>query len=184
MPDRYLANADPIVARLGPIETEHRAVREDLAAIVTRSVTPEMRAIWRRHAAGLVLLPSFDEDGSTKYRYVVLEYFLLPPTAPLAYLQLLLLGQPTHGTLKRRIPKRSAVERGDLCQCKHCGKFFLATPPPAPDRKGGHKGRMIREYCPGTDHRELAHAASAGERARVSRERRNARLASKQRRRK
>jgi hypothetical protein len=77
------------------------------------------------------------------------------PTAPFAYVLLLLLDA-------------EKPYRRKLCQCnlRDCGKFFFAKLP-----KNG-TGRPQTEYCPDSNHRELAHRATAPERVRHSRERR------------
>jgi hypothetical protein len=173
VPKEVLAEAHSIFSQEGqpPIEPEHLALREDLAAIVAGTVTREMRDMWRRHAAGLALvMPAFNEDGSVQYRYAVFAWFRLPPSPPLAYIQLLLLNSP---------------KCGELCQCKldSCGKFFLAARPTSTDRKGEQRGRTIRDYCPGSNHRNLAHQAAAVERMRKSRQRASERAALNQRRR-
>jgi hypothetical protein len=74
------------------------------------------------------------------------------PTAQFAYVLLLFLDEEKPYGL-------------DLCQCnlKDCGKFFFAKLP----RKG--TGRMQRQYCPESNHREMAHRATAPERVRKSR---------------
>jgi hypothetical protein len=158
-------NSRPDDPRLPLIERERLALRERLTAIAGKRVTARWRDQWRRIAEGLVLVPTFDANGSRRYRHVVFEQFVLPPSPPIAYVLLrLLFGKPY---------------RGNLCQCKFkdCGKFFLATLP-----KDG-RGRTIRDYCPGTDHRDLAHKATAADRVRKSRRNRAIRRAMKQKRR-
>ena len=54
-------------------------------------------------------------------------------------------------------------ELTDVGHCKYCGRFFLVI-------KSG-RGKPARDYCPGTDHRLLAHAAGATERSRTKRTR-------------
>jgi hypothetical protein len=145
------------------IENDRIALRSGLAAIVAGDVTPRMHDEWRRRAEGLAVLPTFSDNGTVHFRYVVFEHFLLPPSPQLAYLQLLFLHT-------RR--------RGDLCRCKleRCGRFFLAARPNS-DRKGERRGRTIRDYCPGSDHRDRAHRAAAVERVRRSRRERAKALA-------
>lgn len=160
----------PISFRHALIESDRLALRQGLAAIVAGKVTPEMHDRWCRHAEGLALLPTFKDNGTVQCRYVVFEHFLRPPSPQLAYTQLLLLSGP---------------QAGELCRCKRegCGRFFLAARPETSDRKGEQRGRTIRDYCPGTDHREQAHQAAAVERMRRSRERAKARAAINQKRR-
>ena len=172
MPSEALARAHSVLSDESqpPIWIERVALQEDLAAIVEEKVTREIRVMWHRHAEGLVLQPTFNDDGSVRYRYAVLERFRLPPSPPLAYAQLLLLR---------------GAQLGELCQCKleGCRKFFLAARPIAADGTGEHRGRPIRDYCPGTDHRDLAHRAAGAERVRRSRARVKARAAINQKRR-
>lgn len=141
------------------LEAEQLEVREALAKIAARGVAAPLLALWRRRAAGLVLLPTFEPDGTRRYRHAPFERFASGVQPPLAY-ALLLCG----------------AFRDQLCRCgwEQCGQFFMAAKP-----KGG-KGAPIREYCPGTDHRERAHQADAPERMRRSRERARQRARVKQ----
>lgn len=136
--------------QMGPPE-----LREALAEIVAagkRKVPAASTDIWRRRAAGLVLLRVFGRGGEpARYRYLAFEQWPSGPQPVIANALLLLLERPF---------------RGKLCQCQfaECGRFFLAARPPKPDRKGKKRGANIRAYCPGTDHKERASPAKASER--------------------
>ena len=141
-------------------------LRDALAQIAQGEVPPAVRESWARRAAGVVLLPEFSADGVQRYRYAHFETYATGPQPQIAFALMLLLAGPF---------------RDQVCRCKlsSCGRFFLASAP-----KGG-RGAPIREYCPGTDHREIAHQGTAAERMRRSRRERAAARArkSKQRRR-
>jgi len=141
--------------RLSPktlMERHRRVLRWDMTAIAGKRVTPVMLATWRQHAAGLMLFPEYRMDGSVTYRYVAFQRFQVPPIAALAHVLLAL-------------NRAGAARTGKLCQCKlsTCERFFLAA------RPADGMGRTIRDYCPGSDHRDQAHRADAVDRMRRSR---------------
>jgi hypothetical protein len=146
-----------------PLGTELK-VRDALAMISAGDIPEPLLADWRRRASGLALAPTFERDGTRRYRFAEFARFADEPQPIIAYVLLLLLAQPF---------------RWQLCRCKwgDCGRFFLSVQPK------GRRGAPIRDYCPGTDHRERAHQAGAVERMRKSRERAKQRARTKQSRR-
>jgi len=62
----------------------------------------------------------------------------------------------------------SEENRREFGQCLHCGRFFIVQ------KREQHDGRPERLYCPGTDHRDQAHAKGAADRQRRVRARRRA----------
>ena len=71
------------------LEAEQLEVREALAKIAARGVAAPLLALWRRRAAGLVLLPTFEPDGTRRYRHAPFERFASGVQPPLAYALLL-----------------------------------------------------------------------------------------------
>jgi hypothetical protein len=166
--ETFLSKRPPSSSWPALIENERLMLSHGLATIVAGNVPPALYDMWCRRAEGLALLPTFSDKVSVRCRYVVFENFLFPPSPQFAYTQLLLLSRP---------------QGAELCRCKlqGCGRFFLAARPAS--SKVEHRGRTIKDYCPGTDHRELAHQAAAVERMRQSRARAKARAAINQKRR-
>jgi hypothetical protein len=159
--EREEASSKVAGGRLPLKDREQNALRAELSCIVAGKVTAAIHDMWRRRASGLALLPQFAADGTRGFRYVAFETYALSPQPQLAYALLLFLTAPFVG---------------ELCRCKleGCGRFFLAV------RPSGGRGRIIRDYCPDTDHRECANQADAVRRMRDSRARARARKQSKQ----
>ncbi len=163
--------ADPALARYRGRDTRDPAyshlagaqfqLRHLLARIAADDVSAELLASWRHRAAGLVLWPEFEPDGTRRYRFMAFEVYATEPQPDSAYALLLF---------------HEAPFRGQLCRCKwdQCGHFFVAAQP------DGGRGAPIRDYCPGTDHGKRAHQAGAVERMRKSRERARQRARAKQ----
>ena len=136
-----------------PVDIHHRAeLRDALGKIVAGKVSASLAAVWRRRAAGLVLLRVFVPGGEHRYRWQPFEWWQTWPQSPtIANALLLLLEKPF---------------RGKLCRCglAECGRFFFAARPPKPDHAGQQRGAPVTEYCPGTDHRMRARKIAARER--------------------
>jgi hypothetical protein len=136
-----------------PVDIHHRAELCDaLGMIVAGKVSASLGALWRRRAAGLVLLRVFVPGGEHRYRWQPFEWWQTwPQSASIANALLLLLEKPF---------------RGQLCRCglAECGRFFFAARPPKLDRDGHARGAPVRDYCPGTDHRDRARTIAARER--------------------
>ena len=126
-------------------------LRDALDKIVKGKVSASLAALWRRRAAGLLFLRVFVPGGEHRYRWEQFESWKSEPQPVIANALLLLLEKPF---------------RGQLCRCglAECGRFFFAARPPDEDRDGLKRGAPVRNYCPGTDHRDRARKIAARER--------------------
>lgn len=126
-------------------------LRDALDKIASKKVSASLTESWRRRAAGLLFLRVFVPGGEHRYRWEEFESWKSEPQPVIANALLLLLEKPFRGTLCR-------------CKLEACGRFFFATRPPKRDHKGQQRGAPVRDYCPGTDHRERARRIAARER--------------------
>lgn len=126
-------------------------LRDALDKIASGKVPASLAALWRRRAAGLLFLRVFVPGGEHRYRWEEFESWKSEPQPVIANALLLLLEKPF---------------RGQLCRCgwEECRRFFFAARPPKKDREGLSRGAPVREYCPGTDHRERARKIAARDR--------------------
>jgi hypothetical protein len=162
------ARSDPNQKRAMPPLTsptvERTALRSALTDIVAGTVTHERLSLWEKHASGLMLKPSYI-DGQVQLlpAYLGAETFDSPPSAPFAYVLMLLVD-------------RHRLLGSDLRQCQFasCRKFFMVV------RKPGQRPR--ERYC-SKSCMEKTHDAGALERVRRSRLRQKQRAAQKTRRR-
>jgi hypothetical protein len=138
------------------IQPGQQELRDALDLIVKGKgkVSESLAALWRRRAASLLFLRVFVPGGKHRYRWEQFESWKTEPSPVIANALLLLLEQESI-----------------LCRCGYdkCKRFFFAAQPEQ------RRGRPITEYCPGTDHRDLARPAKVRDRRATLRAERAAR---------
>lgn len=138
VPEELAQHGDkPLTSGIQPGQQELRDAL-DLIVKGKGKVSESLAAIWRRRAASLLFLRVFVPGGKHRYRWEQFESWKTEPSPVIANALLLLIEQESI-----------------LCRCGYakCERFFFAVQPEQ------RRGRPITEYCPGTDHRELARPA-------------------------